>query len=579
MTSGVYISNYPVLAKYVLLAETGSITANYPVTLNNGYYGAATTAPAVVVSTGTPSGRNDNVTPGAGSFFNAAITQLTQLKAAINGLTTTVPNYTGSTQTVTTLGPGVYDCPTSMAFSGSILNLDAGGDSTAQFIFRVDSTLSFSSVSSVNLINGAAQTNVFWVAARITLNGSIASIPGVFIAAETIVFSNLTQINGRLFAGDSITIPTGTTLNVDPPNPKIVYSDYPTLQQYALISGGNLLGTNITIQNGYYAVSQILQASITSNGPFSGRRDTTNGYSSLYNQAIQDLDRLKSDLTALTSKTNTYSQTNQQNVTVTPGVYANTNATIIFSGSSPVTITLDAQGDPNAQFIFRTNNTGITFSNVTSINLAGGALAENIFWFADTISLNSGSNVIQGTLISKTGVIEFTETSTANGRMFSGSTMSFSGSINLPTDIPCYLKGTQILTDTGYVPIELIQEGDKIVTFADIDSENVVTLREPSLQSCVSLRVHTISNPSVKNRPIFFKAGSLGDNLPDRDLYVSRNHGVYFTNHLREARFLANGETILPDLECRKLEYYHIELESHVCIKANGVLAESLNMS
>ncbi|GAA4584415.1 hypothetical protein GCM10023194_24320 [Planotetraspora phitsanulokensis] len=60
--------------------------------------------------------------------------------------------------------------------------------------------------------------------------------------------------------------------------------------------------------------------------------------------------------------------------TKTPGVYSPPGGTFQITG----TLTLDAQADPDAVFIFRA--TTLSTANVSNINLVGGAQANNVFW-------------------------------------------------------------------------------------------------------------------------------------------------------------------------------------------------------
>jgi hypothetical protein len=41
------------------------------------------------------------------------------------------------------------------------------------------------------------------------------------------------------------------------------------------------------------------------------------------------------------------------------------------------------------------------------------------------------------------------------------------------------------------------------------------------------------------------------------------------------AKHLVNGTTIYQDMECKEVEYYHLECEKHSAIYANGILSES----
>jgi uncharacterized repeat protein (TIGR02543 family) len=77
-------------------------------------------------------------------------------------------------------------------------------------------------------------------------------------------------------------------------------------------------------------------------------------------------------------------------LTLAPGLYVNSSTSGI-SGTGPQGIlTLDAGGDPNAVWIFKMGSTLITDAG-TSIVLAGGAKAENIYWSVGT-SATLGTN-------------------------------------------------------------------------------------------------------------------------------------------------------------------------------------------
>jgi uncharacterized repeat protein (TIGR02543 family) len=77
-------------------------------------------------------------------------------------------------------------------------------------------------------------------------------------------------------------------------------------------------------------------------------------------------------------------------LTLTPGLYVNSSTSGI-SGTGPQGIlTLDAGGDPNAVWVFKMGSTLITDAG-TSIVLAGGAKASNIYWSVGT-SATLGTN-------------------------------------------------------------------------------------------------------------------------------------------------------------------------------------------
>src|SRR5262245_9261787 len=76
--------------------------------------------------------------------------------------------------------------------------------------------------------------------------------------------------------------------------------------------------------------------------------------------------------------------------------------------------------------------------------------------------------------------------------------------------------------------------------------------------------------------PILFRASALDENVPRRDLYVSSEHAMYIDDEvLVRADQLVNGVSILGYLDLEAVEYFHIELDSHDVILAEGAPAET----
>jgi len=78
-----------------------------------------------------------------------------------------------------------------------------------------------------------------------------------------------------------------------------------------------------------------------------------------------------------------------------------------------------------------------------------------------------------------------------------------------------------------------------------------------------------------KSRPICIKKNAICQDCPSVDLYVSPNHGILINNRLVLAKNLVNNTTIYPDYTRNNVEYYHLELQKHSAIVANGILSES----
>ena len=92
----------------------------------------------------------------------------------------------------------------------------------------------------------------------------------------------------------------------------------------------------------------------------------------------------------------------------------------------------------------------------------------------------------------------------------------------------------------------------------------------------------TITNPrfvELGRKPVRIDAGALGPNLPNRPLTVTADHALLFGDMLVNAGAPAEDGTpirfaSLEDIPTR-FAWWHVELEEHECVVANGVPAES----
>jgi Hint domain-containing protein len=137
---------------------------------------------------------------------------------------------------------------------------------------------------------------------------------------------------------------------------------------------------------------------------------------------------------------------------------------------------------------------------------------------------------------------------------------------------PCYCPGTLIRTACGNRRVEKLQIGDEVMTASGIVRPVKWIGRRSYLGRFVMGRKDIL--------PVCIKAGALGDCVPKRDLWISPNHAMYFEDAdvggvLIEAKDLINGVSIVQAESVEQVEYFHIELETHDVIIAEGALAES----
>ncbi len=131
----------------------------------------------------------------------------------------------------------------------------------------------------------------------------------------------------------------------------------------------------------------------------------------------------------------------------------------------------------------------------------------------------------------------------------------------------CYCRGTLILTDRGETAVEALQIGDSVVTASG------------ALRPIIWIGTRAYSARFAANNPdllpIRFKVGSLADGVPRRDLLVSPEHAMFLDGVLISAKHLVNGATIVQEKPENDIDYFHIELESHDVLIAEGALSES----
>jgi hypothetical protein len=133
--------------------------------------------------------------------------------------------------------------------------------------------------------------------------------------------------------------------------------------------------------------------------------------------------------------------------------------------------------------------------------------------------------------------------------------------------IPCYCRGTLILTDRGERRVEELVIGDWVLTAAGAAKP----IRWIGRRGYDGRFIR--GNRNVL--PVVISAGALGDGVPARDLWVSPEHALYIDRLLVPARLLVNGLTIVQVEAVDRVEYFHIELDAHDVILAEGMPAET----
>ena len=133
--------------------------------------------------------------------------------------------------------------------------------------------------------------------------------------------------------------------------------------------------------------------------------------------------------------------------------------------------------------------------------------------------------------------------------------------------LPCYLRGTMIATPDGEREVESLAIGDLVSTASG----------EARAVRWIGTRAYA-ARFAANNRdvqPVVFEAGSIADNVPSRALHVSPDHAMFIDGVLVPAAALINGTSIRRAEGIEQVEYFHIELDSHDILVADGAFAES----
>jgi hypothetical protein len=134
----------------------------------------------------------------------------------------------------------------------------------------------------------------------------------------------------------------------------------------------------------------------------------------------------------------------------------------------------------------------------------------------------------------------------------------------------CYVAGTRILTAEGERAIENLLQGDIIVTLSDGE------LKAQPVKWVGHRRIDLAAHPRSETvAPIRIHRGAIADNMPHTDLLVSPDHAIFVDGKLICARQLVNGTTIVQERDWTAVDYYHVELDQHAILMAEGLPAES----
>jgi len=302
----------------------------------------------------------------------------------------------------------------------------------------------------------------------------------------------------------------------------------------------------------------------------------------------------------------------------------NAGGTLELTGAvlNAATTTFTDELTPTGTYTVNNSVVDVTFADATGVLQLddmtgfGGTIAN--FSAGDTILIdttqaaqvaytpgNSFLEVVQsGNTLDVLGTVAFASATLASDALTDGGIVT--------QVVACFAAGTRIATDAGFVAVEDLAVGDRVIT-ADEPGQAATAVRPAPVAAgdrAVTDDGHGealtgVATPAAGERigrdggpcepivwigqrtvtcerhprpetvwPVRVRAGAFGRNVPLRDLYLSPDHAVFVNNVLVPVKLLVNGTSIAQQRRPR-VTYYHVELPRHAVILAEGLPVES----
>lgn len=204
------------------------------------------------------------------------------------------------------------------------------------------------------------------------------------------------------------------------------------------------------------------------------------------------------------------------------------------------------------------DDTHLKFTGVTGYSIAAGSTSGQQTITIDDSSGNfvfttSGTSFATGSYTSLTsGPLKLTADST--------------GGTNVTA---CFLAGTMITTPDGETAVEALSVGDLVSVI-----EHGKTVSRPV--TWIGSRTMSLGAEAATDAyPVRIRAGAFAENVPHRDLLVTSEHCIHVNDVLVPVRMLVNDASIVIDTSITRFTYFHIELERHAILIAEGLQTES----
>lgn len=132
-------------------------------------------------------------------------------------------------------------------------------------------------------------------------------------------------------------------------------------------------------------------------------------------------------------------------------------------------------------------------------------------------------------------------------------------------ELPCFARGTGILSPNGYRPVESLRPNDPVITANG----------ERRAVRWIGWRTLDLGPDAARAaRPVLIMPDAFGPGRPHRMLRLSPSHCIYMGGLLIPVTHLVNGATVRRE-RAQAATYFHIELDRHEILLADGLACES----
>lgn len=208
------------IAEFGILTATGisssgfSVINNMDIGVSPGLRASITGFPPAMIVNGAMFASNDLVPAGVFAMLSLAKQDLATAYQFAKNAASPVSVPVSGDQGGKTLTPGIYKSTSTLLIQSGDLTLDARGDTSAVWIFQVDSDLTTigGPGGDVILTGGAQAKNVFWQVGSSATIGNNTSFKGILMALTSITINSGATVEGRLFAINGAVVLTSTNI-------------------------------------------------------------------------------------------------------------------------------------------------------------------------------------------------------------------------------------------------------------------------------------------------------------------------------------------------------------------------------